>query len=134
MAFWGAPIEDPDPVFHAVRAAMDIVEGAKKLSVKLKEEIGEELNVGVGVHYGPAVVGNMGSERRMDYTAIGDTVNTSARLEANAPAGTVYISRAVADELKDRITYQSLGDTIKLKGKADGFEVLKLTGLEDKDA
>lgn len=134
MAFWGAPIEDPDPVFHAVRAAMDIVEGAKKLSAKLKEEIGEELNVGVGVHYGPAVVGNMGSERRMDYTAIGDTVNTSARLEANAPAGTVYISRAVADELKDRITYQSLGDTIKLKGKADGFEVLKLTGLEDKDA
>ena len=76
----------------------------------------------------------MGSERRMDYMAIGDTVNTSARLEANAPAGTVYISRAVADELKDRITYQSLGDTIKLKGKADGFEVLKLTGLEDKDA
>ncbi len=134
MAFWGAPIEDPDPVFHAVRAALDIVEGAKKLSAKLKEEIGEELNVGVGVHYGPAVVGNMGSERRMDYTAIGDTVNTSARLEANAPAGTVYISRAVADELKDRITYQSLGDTIKLKGKADGFEVLKLTGLEDKDA
>lgn len=130
MAFWGAPIEDDDPVYHATRAALDIVEGAKALSAKLKEEVGEELNVGVGVHYGPAVVGNMGSERRMDYTAIGDTVNTSARLEANAPKGTVYISRAVADELGDRVKYESLGDSIRLKGKAEGFEVLKLTGLE----
>ncbi|MBO4579172.1 MAG: CHASE2 domain-containing protein [Clostridiales bacterium] len=130
MAFWGAPIEDDDPVYHATRAALDIVEGAKVLSAKLKEEVGEELNVGVGVHYGPAVVGNMGSERRMDYTAIGDTVNTSARLEANAPKGTVFISRAVADELGDRVKYESLGDSIRLKGKAEGFEVLKLTGLE----
>ncbi|MBO7387798.1 MAG: hypothetical protein J6U15_08325, partial [Lachnospiraceae bacterium] len=59
-------------------------------------------------------------------TAIGDTVNTAARLEANVPGGKVYISRAVADELGDRITYTSLGATIKLKGKAEGFEVLDL--------
>lgn len=126
MAFWGAPLPQEDAVYNAVRTAHDIVEGAARVSAELKDETGEELNVGVGVHFGPAVVGNMGAEKHMDYTAIGDTVNTAARLEANAPKGTVYISRAVADELKDRIEYTSLGDTVKLKGKAEGFEVLKL--------
>ena len=86
--------------------------------------------MGVGVHFGPAIVGNMGAERHMDYTAIGDTVNTAARLEANAPGGTVSISRAVADALGDRIEYTSLGGTIKLKGKAEGFEVLKLDSIK----
>ncbi len=125
MAFWGAPIPQEDAVLNAVRTAVDIVKGAARVSEELKDEIGEELRVGVGVHYGPAVVGNMGAERHMDYTAIGDTVNTSARLEANAPAGTVYISRTVAEELGDRIAYTSLGNTVKLKGKSD-FEVLQL--------
>ena len=64
----------------------------------------------------------------MDYTAIGDTVNTASRLEANAPGGAIYISRAVADALGDRIQAASLGE-IRLKGKADGFEVLRLLGL-----
>ena len=130
MAFWGAPLPMEDPVYHAAKTAMDIVRGADELSRQLKEEIGEELRVGVGVHYGPAVVGNMGSERRMDYTAIGDTVNTSARLESNAPGGKVYISRAVADALGARAKTTSLGSSVKLKGKADGFEVLTLDELE----
>lgn len=131
MAFWGAPIEDDDPVYHAALTALDIVKGADELSAKLKAEVNEEIHVGVGVHYGPAVVGNMGSERRMDYTAIGDTVNTSARLEANAPGGTIYVSRAVVDALKGRMKYEPLEKPIKLKGKADGFEILKLLGPEE---
>ena len=126
MAFWGAPLPQEDAVMNAVKTARAIVEGAERVSEELKEEIGEELRVGVGVHFGPAVVGNMGAERHMDYTAIGDTVNTAARLEANAPGGTVYISRAVADALEGRIEVTSLGSSVKLKGKADGFEVLKL--------
>ncbi|MCR4907319.1 MAG: adenylate/guanylate cyclase domain-containing protein [Lachnospiraceae bacterium] len=130
MAFWGAPLPVDDGIYLAVKTALDIVNGAKALSAKLKEEIGEELNVGVGVHYGPAVVGNMGAQRHMDYTAIGDTVNTSARLEANAPGGCVYLSRVVVDALEGRIKATSLGDTVKLKGKAAGFEVLKLEELE----
>lgn len=126
MAFWGAPIPQEDAVGNAVRTAVEIVEGAKRVSDELQDEIGEELNVGVGVHYGPAVVGNMGAEKHMDYTAIGDTVNTAARLEANAPGGTIYISRSVADIMGDRISYVSLGTTVRLKGKSD-FEVLKLS-------
>ena len=132
MAFWGAPIKDEDPVYHACMAALDIVKGADELSAKLKAEINEEIHVGVGVNYGPAVVGNMGSERRMDYTAIGDTVNTSARLEANAPGGMVYISRSVADRVKGRMAFEPLEKPIKLKGKADGFEILSLLGPVEK--
>lgn len=129
MAFWGAPLPQEDSVYLACQTALDIIEGAEKVSNQLKDEIGEEFHVGVGVHYGPAVVGNMGSERRMDYTAIGDTVNTAARLEANAPGGKCYISRIVADKLGDRAEYSSLGATVKLKGKTDGFEVLTLDSL-----
>lgn len=129
MAFWGAPVPQEDAIYLAVKTAMEIVEGAKVVSDEMKESIGEELRVGVGVHYGPAVVGNIGAKRHMDYTAIGDTVNTSARLEANAPGGTVYISRTVADALMGRIKVTSLGSSVKLKGKSDGFEVLKVDEL-----
>ncbi len=125
MAFWGAPVPQEDPIYLAVKTASEIIEKVEELSAELYESVGEHLCVGVGVHFGPAVVGNIGGGVRMDYTAIGDTVNTASRLESNAPGGTVYISRTVADALGDRIRTTSLGTTVKLKGKSD-FEVLVL--------
>jgi adenylate cyclase len=130
MAFWNAPVAQEDPVYLACCAAMDMAEGAKPLAEELQERFGRSVSFGVGVHYGPAVVGNIGAPQRMDFTAIGDTVNTASRLESNAPAGTIYISRIVADMLGDRATTTSLGSTIKLKGKAEGFEVLTLDSLK----
>ncbi len=129
MAFWGAPLEDEDAVMHAARAAMDMVEGSKALSDELQRQYGQTVSFGIGIHVGEAVVGNIGSPNRMDYTAIGDTVNTAARLEANAPGGTIYISRAVADALSGRIQTTSLGGTVRLKGKTEGFEVLTLDAI-----
>ncbi len=126
MAFWGAPLPQEDYVMRACRAAADMVSGSAALSRELMEQFGRTVSFGIGVHVGEAVVGNIGSPQRMDYTAIGDTVNTSARLEANAPGGTIFISRAVADALEGRIRTTSLGDSIKLKGKKDGFEILTL--------
>ena len=96
---------------------------------ELLEKYGRTVSFGVGVHVGPAVIGNIGAPQRMDYTAIGDTVNTSARLEANAPGGKILLSRAVADALGDRADVTSLGGSIKLKGKAEGFETLTLDAL-----
>ena len=130
MAFWNAPVPQDDFVYLACRAAMDMVEGSKALGQELLETYGRTVSFGVGVHVGSAVVGNIGAPKRMDYTAIGDTVNTASRLESNAPGGTIYISRAVADALGDRAKTTSLGGSIKLKGKAEGFEVLTLDSLE----
>lgn len=132
MAFWGAPLKDEDAVLHAARAAMDMVDGSKTLAEELLAQYGQSVSFGIGIHFGEAVVGNIGSPNRMDYTAIGDTVNTAARLEANAPGGIIYISRAVADALEGRIKTTSLGGTIKLKGKTDGFEVLTLDEIIEK--
>jgi adenylate cyclase len=129
MAFWNAPLPQENAVFLACRAAMDMVEGSKAVGEELMQRFGRTVSFGVGVNWGPAVVGNIGAPKRMDYTAIGDTVNTAARLEANAPGGTVYISRAVADVLGERARTTSLGGTIKLKGKAEGFEILTLDAL-----
>ena len=109
MAFWNAPLPQEDPIFLACCAAMDMVEGAKTLADQLLERFGRTVDFGVGVHFGPAVVGNIGAPKRMDYTAIGDTVNTASRLESNAPGGTIYISRVVADALGDRAKTTSLG-------------------------
>ena len=130
MAFWNAPVPQDDYVFLACCAAMDMVKYSKALGEELLEKYGRTVSFGVGVNVGPAVVGNIGAPKRMDYTAIGDTVNTSSRLEANAPAGTIYISRAVADVLGDRAQTTSLGGSIKLKGKAEGFEILTLDSLK----
>lgn len=131
MAFWNAPLTQEQPVLLACRAAIDMIKGSEKLRKELKERYGREIAFGVGVHWGRAVVGNIGSPFRMDYTAIGDTVNTAARLEANAPGGKIYISRIVADILGSRADVTSLGDTVKLKGKASGFEVLTLNSLKE---
>ncbi|MGN0710884.1 MAG: CHASE2 domain-containing protein [Anaerovoracaceae bacterium] len=129
MAFWNAPLKQDDYVYKACKAAMDMVQGAVALTDELEKKFGRRVGFGVGVHCGPAVVGNIGAKERMDFTAIGDTVNTASRLESNAPAQTVYISRAVADILGNRAKTTSLGDSVRLKGKAEGFEVLILDEL-----
>lgn len=129
MAFWGAPLPQDDGAFKAVRAALDMVAEGEVLSKELETQYGRVLSFGVGIHSGPAVVGNIGSPLRMDYTAIGDTVNTAARLESVAAGGQILVSRGVADALAGRVAFTSLGREIPLKGKAAGFEILCVDGL-----
>ncbi len=130
MAFWNAPVSQEDPVYMACCAALDMVSGSEELGKELVEKYGRTVSFGIGVNYGPAIVGNIGAPERMDYTALGDTVNTASRLEANAPGGTIYISRVVADILGDRAKVTSLGNSIKLKGKSSDFEILRLDSLK----
>ena len=131
MAFWNAPIDQERPVHLACRAALDMIEGSEKLRAEILREHGRDITFGIGIHWGSAVVGNIGTAFRMDYTAIGDTVNTAARLEANAPGGVILISRAVADVLGDDADVTSLGNSIKLKGKRENFEILRLNSLRE---
>ena len=110
----------------AICAAKDIVDGARELEEKLMKEFGRSIGFGVGVNCGPAIVGNIGCEFRMDFTAIGDTVNTAARLEANAKRGQILISDAVYERVKDRIEVEEIGE-IPLKGKSKGVFIYSVT-------
>ncbi len=147
MAFWNAPLPREDYVMDALKAAMDMAAGAEGLSDRLRErfpklanEEGRILSFGIGIHMGKAVVGNVGSPKRMDYTVIGDTVNTTSRIESEtgkrlregtedgARGSVIYISREVADALEGRIEATSLGP-IALKGKAASVEILRVEKL-----
>lgn len=129
MAVFNSPFDLPDYEFKAVCAAMDIVKGGEELEKVLFEKYGRSVGFGVGVNCGPAVVGNVGCEFRMDFTAIGDTVNTAARLEANAKKGQVLISDEVYRRLKDRIEVKEVGE-LALKGKSKGFMVYEVTHVD----
>jgi adenylate cyclase len=128
MAVFNAPFNLEDYEYKAVCAAFDIVAGAKELEEVCMEKYGRKVAFGVGVNCGEAVVGNIGCDFRMDYTAIGDTVNTAARLEANAKAGQVLISQKIYDRLKDRIKVNEVG-VIPLKGKSEGVFVYELVDI-----
>lgn len=129
MAVFNSPFDLDDYEFRAVCAAWDIVEGGKALEKELLEKYGRSIGFGVGVNCGQAVVGNIGCEFRMDFTAIGDTVNTAARLESNAKKGQVLISQEVYERVKDRIEVDTLGE-IPLKGKSNGVCVYSVTSVK----
>ena len=133
MAVFNAPFDLDDYVFKAVKTALDIVAGGDAIESKFLEKYGRSVGFGVGVNCGRAVVGNIGCSFRMDYTAIGDTVNTAARLEANAKRGQVLISQEVYDRVKDRVTAEPIG-AIPLKGKSNEVFVYSLTGLAEEKA
>lgn len=130
MAVFNAPFDLDDYIFKAVCAAYDIAAGADEIEAEMMERFGKTVGFGVGVNCGPAVVGNIGCDVRMDYTAIGDTVNTAARLEANAKRGQILISDAVYQAVKDRVEAEPIGE-IPLKGKTVGvmvYSVKKVAG------
>ena len=128
MAVFNAPFDLDDYIFRAVSAAMDIASGSEELEKKLSARFGRTVSFGIGVHCGNAIVGNIGCEHRMDYTAIGDTVNTAARLESNAARGQILISKDVYEAVKDRITVSDIG-VIPLKGKSNEIYVYQLDSI-----
>ena len=125
MAIFNAPFDLDDYVFRAVMTAMDIARGSDELEKRLMERFGRSISFGIGVNCGEAVVGNIGCEHRMDFTAIGDTVNTAARLESNAARGQILISREVYERVKDRVEAKEIG-VIPLKGKSQEVFVYQL--------
>lgn len=129
MAVFNAPVDLEDYVYKAVCAAADMVKEARELEKKLEERFGSSVQFGIGINCGPAIVGNIGSERRMDYTAIGDTVNTAARLESTAGRGEILISQAVYEVVKDRIEAEPVGE-LSLKGKLQKIQTYRLNRIK----
>ena len=96
MALFGAPTATPDDASNALNAAVAMQRRLLGINRELRDEGLPEIGVGMGLHTGEAIIGYIGSDRRSEYTAIGDTVNTSSRLESNARGGEILISDATA--------------------------------------
>ncbi len=102
MALFGAPTATPDDASNALNAAVAMQRRLLGINRELRDEGFPEIGVGMGLHTGEAIVGYIGSDRRSEYTAIGDTVNTSSRLESNARGGEILISDATAQAAHSR--------------------------------
>jgi len=129
MAVFNAPFDLDDYIFRAVCTAWDMKAGADAIAEKFEKRFGKSVAFGIGVNCGNAVVGNIGCQFRMDYTAIGDTVNTAARLESNAKRGQILISGEVYDAVKDRVKVTPIGE-IPLKGKSKGVFVYQVDEVD----
>ncbi|MEF3307296.1 adenylate/guanylate cyclase domain-containing protein [Paenibacillus sp. GYB004] len=117
MAMFGAPVKYDNHAEMAVRAALEMKKQTASLEERLMQKLGFTVRFGIGINCGPAIVGNIGSEElRLDYTAIGDTVNLAARLESNAKPGQILISDALYERVKELFEIESMGE-IKVKGK-----------------
>jgi len=118
LACFGAPIAHEDDAERACRAALDIIEGAKAYAVRLEEERGiAGFNVRVGIHTGLVVVGEVGSDLRMEYTAMGDAVNLASRMETAAEPGTVLITEDTHRLIASMFETEDLGP-MQVKGRA----------------
>lgn len=122
MAQWGAPIAGNDDADRALRAAVDMMRALKKLNAKWRTEGRPQLQHGIAVNYGEAFAGNIGSERRLEFTVIGDTVNTAYRLCSAAEAGQILIT----EEMRQALTKPprlSACPPMELKGKSQPIPV-----------
>ncbi len=102
MALFGAPTTTPEDASNALNAAVAMQRRILGINIELGQEGLPEIGVGIGLHTGEATVGYIGSERRSEYTAIGDTVNTASRLESNARGGEILVSDATAKAARSR--------------------------------
>ncbi len=131
MAFWNAPRLQDNHALLAVRCAYDLVNRAPELQQKLLAKGLPPIRWGIGINSGPAVVGNMGSRSRLQYTALGDTVNTAARFCAHAPAFQVLIGQETYEMCRDYIAVD-LVPGVQLKGKsAETFRIYQLTAIRE---
>ncbi|WNG45678.1 adenylate/guanylate cyclase domain-containing protein [Archangium minus] len=99
MAVWGSPQSHSDDALRAVQAAEDLRRWLDVGNRRWRARWGIEIQLAIGIHTGPAVAGNVGSEKRMEYTVIGDTVNVAARLEAMAQPGQILVSETTRERL-----------------------------------
>ena len=129
MAFWGAPLDDPQHAEHAVTAAISMQQAMQVLVADLRARGLPPIHMRIGLHTGRVVVGNVGSEQRFSYTAIGDAVNLAARLEgANKAFGTgILLSAATAAQLPSSVALRALDDVV-VKGKTEPVRVFTPCG------
>lgn len=127
MAIWGAPVSIAHPCYHAANAALAIVERLAQLNEQWLKEGHYPFYTRIGIHFGKAIVGNLGSSERLNYTAVGETINMANRLEGvNKKYGTqIMVSRAFYEAVKKDFVFKALGKT-EIKGFSELQEVYEL--------
>lgn len=131
MAFWGAPLAEPRQAELACRTALRMVETIAPFNAVIARRNLPPIAMGVGLNSGPAVVGNMGSSRRFDYTAMGDTVNLASRLEGltKAYGVSVLVSQATREAAGPGFVFRTV-DRVKVKGKKQAVSVSEIVALQ----
>jgi adenylate cyclase len=127
MAIWNAPFDDPEHAANAVRTALDFQERTLAVSAKWEARLGGKIRNGCGINTGEAVVGTMGSRQRLEYTAIGDTVNLAARLESVTKDynASIIISESTHEYVKGQFMTRQLG-AVTVKGKTRPVQIFQV--------
>lgn len=125
MAVFGAPVSHPDDPERAIRVSLDIQSAIEELNKEREEEEKEKIGVGIGIHSGEAVVGNIGSPERLDYTVIGDCVNLASRIQKLAKPGEVVISEEVYQAIKEKFEVEPIPE-VTVQGKTQPLRLYKV--------
>ena len=129
LAFFGAPITHEDDPQRAVLAGLEIQEGIKTYAEEIRLRHGLEFGLRVGINTGLVVVGEIGSDLRMEYTAIGDAINLAARMEQTAAVGTIQISDDTYKLIAPFFEVESLGE-VEVKGKSAPIKTYRVLGVK----
>jgi adenylate cyclase len=130
MAVFGAPVAQADSTLHAVRAAVAMRERLNEFNVARRVVGREPVHVGIGINFGEAVVGNIGSRERMDYTVIGDTVNVAQRIQAGATGGQIVLTEEAFRRVEGAVEARPLG-RFRLKGRKGELELYEVIKLDE---
>ena len=130
MAWFNAPIPQPDHTLRAVKAALLLRETVEGLYRELPED--SHLAFGVGIHYGDAVLGLIGTDRRLEYTAISDSVNTAKRIQENSARNQILISKEAYERVQDKVEAKEHA-SMAVKGKSQPVDVYEVLGLKKAD-
>ena len=125
MALFGAPVAHEDYAQRACHAALFIQKAIGEYGAKIEKDCGVEFKMRIGLNSGPVIVGSIGDDLRMDYTAVGDTTNLAARMESMASPGTIFVSGATHRLVKDFFELKSMGK-VEVKGKQESQKAFKL--------
>lgn len=128
LAFFGAPVAHEDDPDRAIRAALEMVAETDEFARQLKLERGIDFRIRAGINTGPVIVGNVGSDLRYEYTALGDAVNVAARVQTAAEPGTVLVSAHTQRFVTDAFDFEDIGE-VELKGKAEPVQLYRVRGL-----